>query len=88
MFVPEPRVGEGGVAATQPAVVTSAAGHNGDTMVGHPVLEGSPPAPMAASRPSHPMPIKGPVGLLIVTTSQDPESQCGGRSEQQNIHLQ
>lgn len=43
MFVPEPRVGEGGVAATQPAVVTSAAGHNGDTMVGHPVLGGSHP---------------------------------------------
>lgn len=30
---------------------------------------------MAASRPSHPMPIKGPVGLLIGATSQDPESQ-------------
>lgn len=43
MFVPEPGVGEGGVAATQPAVATSAAGHNEHTMVCHPALEGSHP---------------------------------------------
>lgn len=43
MFVPEPGVGEGGVAATQPAVATSAALHNGHTMVCHPALGVSHP---------------------------------------------
>lgn len=43
---------------------------------------------MAASSSFQPMPIKGPVSLLIGATTQDPESQCGGQSRQQIIHLQ
>lgn len=84
MFVPEPGVGEGGVAATQPAVATSAAGYNGHTMVCHPALGGSHPR-LPATRP-HPLPITGQ--LLVGIATHDPESQPGGRSEQQNTHLQ
>lgn len=83
MFVPEPGVGEGGVAATQPAVATSAARHNGHTMVCLPALGGSHPR-LPAARPCS-LPIMGQ--LLVGAATHDPESQPGCRSKHQNTHL-